>query len=196
MKMSCTDKVRLKIYAYGFIAFFCYLLAETFYPYIPKEFCVEGEISRLTRESIHIPGWRGHTGYKEVYYLLHLNYDEYKYDEEEIEKTSLYVLNNKLAKKMASLTYIEDNMTHSFYYAVTKEEQKKVRSLELADGSYSYHDPHPLEYYRRGPMPFAIFATIGAICVMLLLRYIYLIIFATDEKREQVFGDKNFNPFL
>lgn len=193
MKMLCTDKVRLKIYMYGFIAFSCFILAEISYPYIPKEFCVEGKISWVKRDSKTIVGWRGHT--KSINYLLKLNGYDYKYDEDEIEKISLNVLNNKLVGRMASLTYIEDNRSHSIYYAICNEEQKKVRSLKLTDGSYSYHDPHPLEYYRRGPMPFAIFATIGAICAILLLRYMYLLIFATDEKREQVFGDKNFNPF-
>lgn len=32
-------------------------------------------------------------------------------------------------------------------------------------------------------------------CIFVILRFFYLLIFASDERRELVFGDKDYNPF-
>ena len=70
-----------------------------------------------------------------------------------------------------------------------------LHDIELEDGSYSYHDPHDISYYDVGWFPFCISAPIALFCTLTILRFLYLLTFASDERRQLVFGDPNYSQF-
>ena len=93
----------------------------------------------------------------------------------------------KLIGKKAKVYYlISDPILGEIFH-----EQNTYLHIDIEDGSYSYHDKHELSYHDMGWKPFCVTLLI----ILPYLRFLYLLIFASDERRELVFGDKNFNPF-
>lgn len=94
----------------------------------------------------------------------------------------------KLEGKRAKISYLAKK---SFF----SESGYCLHDIQLDDGSYSYHDPHELSYYDRGWFPFCVTAPTALVCILMLFRYFFLLMFASDETRKMVFGDPNYNPF-
>lgn len=189
MKMLFIDKVLCRVRRkYIFILFLVSgVLSHMYQPYHLTPISTTALIKEFYEDRQYYNHVRGAKGV-DIYYRIKIQLNDGSVKTIKIreidgkmkdEKTWQRLLNNKYAK----INYWQEN--------------DYIRSLELVDSSFTYirQSSFVEKNYHQGPMPFAIFATIGAICAILLLRYMYLLIFATDEKREQVFGDKNFNPF-
>lgn len=160
----------------------CSFISRYRYPYVATTTEIEGVISKYEAvERIHARGGGFGTSITHLYLIyindnkLYIPYPEQLKFKAKNEDYWKKILEGKSAK------VVERN--HDIY------------SIELEDGSYSYHDPHPLEYYNRGYFPFCITAPLAVISLLILLRYFYLLTFASDERRKQVFGDENYNPF-
>ncbi|MBO7477983.1 MAG: hypothetical protein J6U04_08635 [Salinivirgaceae bacterium] len=159
------------------------LLSLFYRPYTQKELYVEGVISEYVEEIISGSFGKGGGSYHhEFYYIIidGIRISISAFEREKFEGKKWY-WKEKLEGKYAKVYYCErDN---------------QFTSIELEDGSYSYHDPHEISYYDVGWFPFCITAPIALFCIFVILRFFYLLIFATDERRELVFGDKDYNPF-
>ena len=70
--------------------------------------------------------------------------------------------------------------------------QAIAETLKAFQDGYESRD---VSYYDVGWFPFCITAPIALFCIFVILRFFYLLIFASDERRELVFGDKDYNPF-
>lgn len=158
------------------------VLSIIFRPYTQRELYVEGVISNYIEDVKHVHHWKGGEYDIEYYYIIinGIRVDVSLYEQQKFKGREKY-WREKLVGKRAKV-----------YYCVRDNE---YTSIELEDGSYSYHDPHEISYYDVGWFPFCITAPIALFCIFVILRFFYLLIFATDERRELVFGDKDYNPF-
>ncbi|MBR2196316.1 MAG: hypothetical protein IJ911_11955 [Salinivirgaceae bacterium] len=156
-------------------------------PYTPKELYIEGVISEYIEEIVRCGGM-GKGGARpysiESYYIIidgiRLDFD--LHDERKIFMGKETYWESKFEGKYAKVCYLQKS-------------KLVIHDIELEDGSYSYHDPHEISYYDVGWFPFCITAPIALFCIFVILRFFYLLIFASDERRELVFGDKDYNPF-
>ena len=155
-------------------------------PYTQKELCIEGFISKYEDDitfNKNPKGGRGHT--IDFYYVVidgtRVDFD--MHNERKIFMGKKQYWKEKLEGKYAKVRCIQ------------KTKDLIIHDIELEDGSYSYHDPHEISYYDVGWFPFCITAPIALFCIFVILRFFYLLIFASDERRELVFGDKDYNPF-
>ena len=159
----------------------CVLMSLFYRPYTPKELYIEGIISKYEEniESGYLIKGGGH--YEIVYNDIVIDgtrIDVSQYEKDNFRGRESY-WKEKLEGKYAKVYYCERDNCYT--------------SIELEDGSYSYHDPHELSYYDVGWFPFCIFAPIALFCIFVLLRYFYLLTFASDERRILVFGNKDGN---
>lgn len=159
------------------------LLSLFYRPYTQKELYIEGVISEYVEE-IKSGGIGGGAGsyHHEFYYIIidGKRIDVSPYERVKFKDKKAY-WKEKLEGKYAKVYYSKRN--------------NSIRHIELEDGSYSYHDPHEISYYNVGWFPFCITAPIALFCIFVILRFFYLLIFASDERREIVFGNKDYNPF-
>ncbi|MCR5697875.1 MAG: hypothetical protein K6G73_12955 [Marinilabiliaceae bacterium] len=149
-------------------------------PYTPKALYIEGVISKYVEDitySYHLRGGGHHR--IESYYIV-IEHTIVDIDPCEVEKFKgkRWYWKEKLEGKYAKVCYLQN------YRPI-------IHDIELEDGSYSYHDPHEISYYDVGWFPFCIFAPIALFCIFVLLRYFYLLTFASDERRILVFGNKD-----
>ncbi len=169
-----------------FVGIACIVFSIILQPYTPKELYIEGVISEYIEEIV--TGGRGKGGggpYRiESYYIIidGIRISISAFEREKFKGKKAY-WKEKLEGKRAKVYYFD--------------RKKEYISIELEDGSYSYHDPHEhdISYYDVGWFPFCITAPIALFCIFVILRFFYLLIFASDERRELVFGDKDYNPF-
>lgn len=160
------------------------LLSLFYRPYTQKELYVEGVIDEYKEEITHGSIGRGGGGpyrIESFYILINGTLIKVPTNEEDRFKGKRTYWKERLEGKRAKVYYCERNNAYT--------------SIELEDGSYSYHDPHEISYYDVGWFPFCITAPIALFCIFVILRFFYLLIFASDERRELVFGDKDYNPF-
>ena len=159
------------------------LLSLFYLPYTQKELYVEGVINEYVEEikSGGIGGGMG-TYHHEFYYII-------------IDGTRIDVSTDEIAKFRGEEKYWKRKLEGKRAKVHYCERDNQFTSIELEDGSYSYHDPHDISYYDVGWFPFCITAPIALFCIFVILRFFYLLIFASDERRELVFGDKDYNPF-
>ncbi len=159
------------------------VLSIIFRPYTQRELYVEGVISNYIEDVKHVHHWKGGDYDIEYYYIIinGTRVDVALSEEKKFKGKERY-WREILEGKYAKVCYLQKS-TLTIY------------SIELEDGSYSYHDPHEISYYDVGWFPFCITAPIALFCIFVILRFFYLLIFATDERRELVFGDKDYNPF-
>ena len=159
------------------------LLSLFFRPYTQKELYIEGVISEYVEE-IRSGGIGGGMGgyHHEFYYIIidGIRIDVSYYEEKKFKGRESY-WKEKLEGKYAKVYY--------------SKRSNRFRHIELEDGSYSYHNPHDISYYDVGWFPFCITAPIALFCIFVIIRFFYLLIFASDERRELVFGNKDYNPF-
>lgn len=185
MGMLYIDRMIIKM-PIGLIVIIMFICAFFSKHYVPKKASItyiEGVISRYDAEvKVNVSLRGGGTHVQSDYYIyigdvkIRINANDY----ERFEGREYYwqnILYGKYAK-------VEILNTYNCIY-----------SIEVEDGSYSYHDPISVEYYNRGMFPFCIIAPIAVICFLIILRYLFLEIFASDERRKLVFGDENYNPF-
>jgi hypothetical protein len=139
---------------------------------------VEGIINEYNEDIIH--GGRGPHLY-EFYYIVIDNIKIYlsAYEKEKFKGRKFY-WKKKFEGKYAKVCYL----TKSNFI---------VHDIELEDGSYSFHSPHDISSYKVRWFPFCITAPIALFCIFVLLRYFYLLTFASDERRILVFGNKDGN---
>lgn len=156
----------------------CLLLSLFYMPYTQEELYIEGVISEYVEDVRHVHHVKGADHIIEFYYIVIKGkridvplYEKYKFR----EKKSYW--KDKLEEKYAKVYYCERDNCYT--------------SIELEDGSYSYHDSHDISYYDVGWFPFCITAPIALFCIFVLLRYFYLQTFASDERRILVFGNKD-----
>ncbi len=167
-----------------FVGIVCIVLSIIFKPYTEEEQYIDGIITEYEENIRIVRNPKGGKHNIEFFYIIinstqiympsHLGLDVVKGNESYWKE--------KLEGKRAKVCYIGDD----YYY---------LHDIELEDGSYSYHDPHEISYYDVGWFPFCITAPIALFCIFVILRFFYLLIFASDERRELVFGDKDYNPF-
>lgn len=162
------------------IGIVCAILSIILAPHNEKLLYIEGNINEYVEE-IRSHGWGrgGGMSYYELYYIviddtkiLISAYEDVKF------KGRKYYWKQKLEGKYAKVHCLQKS-TLTIY------------DIELEDGSYSYHDPHEISYYDVGWFPFCITAPIALFCIFVLLRYFYLLTFASDERRILVFGNKD-----
>lgn len=155
-----------------------------FRPYTQKELYVEGVISNYIEDVKHVHHWKGGEYDIEFYYIVinEIRVDIDVNEEKKFKGREIY-WKEKLEGKYAKVRCIQ------------KMKQLVIHDIDVEDGSYSYHDPHDISYYDIGWFPFCITAPIALFCIFVILRFFYLLIFASDERRELVFGDKDYNPF-
>ena len=154
------------------------LLSLFYRPYTQKELYIEGIISEYKEDITHYHNPKGGDHTIEFFYFTinGTRVDVSPYEDNKFRGRESY-WKEKLEGKYAKVYYCErDN---------------RYTSIELEDGSYSYHDPHDISYYDVGWFPFCITAPIALFCIFVLLRYFYLLTFASDECRELVFRNKN-----
>ncbi len=169
-----------------FVGIACMVFSKISQPYTQKELYIEGIISEYIEEIV--TGGRGKGGggpYRiESYYIIidGIRISISAFEREKFEGKKWY-WKEKLEGKYAKVSCIQ------------KTRQLIIHDIELEDGSYSYHNPHDISYYDIGWFPFCITAPIALFCIFVILRFFYLLIFATDERRELVFGNKDYNPF-
>lgn len=186
--LLCIDKivVLLRVKLSILIVIVCAMISVGYMPRVAKERTISGIIDNYEEE--------------------HYRHKNVKGGKSEWWKPVFYVD----GKRYTAIPSLEDILLgkENFYRRIFKGKFVKIkvldkngiyiygiRSIELEDGSYSYHDPHPLEYYNVGYFPFCITAPLAVLCLLILLRYFYLLTFASDERRKLVFGDENYNPF-
>lgn len=166
------------------IGIICAVLSAILLPHNKDELYIEGVISEYIEEITH-RGWGkgGGTSHYELYYIVidGIKISVSVYDKKNFKGRKEY-WKEKLEGKYAKVCCLPKS-TPTIY------------SIELEDGSYSYHDPHDISYYDVGWFPFCITAPIALFCIFVILRFFYLLIFASDERREIVFGNKDYNPF-
>lgn len=150
-------------------------------PYTQKDLHIEGVINKYAEDIRHVHHWKGGADYDidDYYIIIDGVILDVPYLEKETFKGREKFWKEKLEGKYASVNYIQK--TNSFI----------IHDIELEDGSYSYHDPHEISYYDVGWFPFCITAPIALFCIFVLLRYFYLLTFASDERRILVFGNKD-----
>lgn len=167
-----------------FVGIVCIVLSRIFQPYTQKELYIEGIISKYEEDItfFHNPKGGNHT--IDYYYIVidgtRLDFD--LHDERKIFMGKETYWESKFEGKYAKVCYLQKS-------------KLVIHDIELEDGSYSYHDPHEISYYDVGWFPFCITAPIALFCIFVILWFFYLLIFASDERRELVFGDKDYNPF-
>lgn len=152
-----------------------------FRPYTQKELYIEGTINEYKEDITHQGYGRG--GGKAHYESYYIIIDGIKilisaYDRKSFKGRKEY-WKEKLEGKYAKVRCIQ------------KTKQLIIHDIELEDGSYSYHAPHELSYYDVGWFPFCLTAPIALFCIFVLLRYFYLLTFASDERRILVFENKD-----
>ena len=159
------------------------VLSIIFKPYTQKELYLEGAISKYKENVKHVHHWKGGNYDIEYYYIIvnGTRVDVALSEEKKFKGKERY-WREILEGKYAKVCYLQKS-TPTIY------------SIELEDGSYSYHDPHEISYYDVGWFPFCVTAPIALFCIFVILRFFYLLIFASDERRELVFGNKDYNPF-
>ena len=161
------------------IGIVCVLLSILFVPHKYKEQYIEGTINEYIEEIRHGGfGKGGGTYHHEFYYVLIDNI-----------KIGLPVYEDE--KYKGRKTYWKEKLEGKYAKIYYSKRSNCIRHIELEDGSYSYHDPHDISYYDIGWFPFCITAPIALFCIFVLLRYFYLLTFASDERRKLVFGNKN-----
>ena len=162
----------------------CVLSSIFFRPYTQKKLYVEGVISEYKEviKSGHTWKGGGHYDIERYYIIINGTRVDVALSEEKKFKGKERYWREILEGKYAKVCYLQKS-TPTIY------------SIELEDGSYSYHDPHDISYYDVGWFPFCITAPIALFCIFVILRFFYLLIFASDERRELVFGNKDYNPF-
>ena len=160
------------------IGIFSVVVSIIFRPYTEKELYIEGTITEYKEDITHVKNWKGGEHDIEFFYFTidGIKINVTTYEQPKFKGKESY-WKKKLEGKMAKVYY--------------RESYKIYTSVELEDGSYSYHDPHDISYYDVGWFPFCITAPIALFCIFVLLRYFYLLTFASDECRELVFGNKN-----
>ncbi len=159
------------------------LLSLFYRPYTQKELYIEGVISEYVEEIISGSFGKGGGSYHhEFYYII-------------IEGTRISVSYYEEKKFKGRESYWKEKLEGKYAKVFYSQRNNSIRHIELEDGSYSYHDPHEISYYDVGWFPFCITAPIALFCIFVILRFFYLLIFASDERRELVFGDKDYNPF-
>ncbi len=159
------------------------LLSLFYRPHTQTVAFIEGVISKYGEDITHVHNWKGGEYDIEFYYII---ISGVRVDVPSLEKVKFRgrekYWKNKLEGKYAKVLYFPKS-------------ELVIYEIELEDGSYSYHDPHDISYYDVGWFPFCITAPIALFCIFVILRFFYLLIFALDERRELVFGDKDYNPF-
>jgi len=181
--MLFIDKIVAKVPKYVCLILIpiCALISRYKYPYVATTTEIEGVISQYVHEAKSYWHPRGAKGTDHFFYIL-------------INGCKLYIpYKEELKFKTKDDDYWKKKLVGK--KAKVIERSLDIYSIELEDGSYSYHDPHPLEYYNVGYFPFCITAPLAVLCLLILLRYFYLLTFASDERRKLVFGDENYNPF-
>lgn len=167
-----------------FVSIVCIVLSIILRPYTEKELYIEGIISEFKEDITHVKNVKGSEHDIQFFYLIidGTRVNVTVYEQPKFKGKESY-WKNKLEGKRAKVYYRESNKIYT--------------SIELEDGSYAYHSPHEhdISYYDVGWFPFCITAPIALFCIFVLLRFFYLLIFASDERRELVFGNKDYNPF-
>lgn len=150
-------------------------------PYHYTELYVEGVISDFREVPCYSRG-RRHVGW-DYYFTVNGVRVQVPISEEGKFKDRRYDWYEILEGKFAKVYYMDSR-------------SKVYTSVELDDGSYSYHDPHEhdLSCYDFGLFPFLWFVLIIFLAVLVFARYYYLLMFASDERRKAVFGDPNYLP--
>lgn len=186
--MLCIDKLvsllKLRVYRdlFKIVIFFGAPFVYAFWPYTNHELYVEGVITQFETKGSHIVH-KGRTLTDKKYVLtidgvtVEVPFsEEYKFDKRVYSGYVTFV------GKYAKIYYLD----HDKFYT----------SVELDDGSYSYHDPyeHDPSSYDNGLFPFLWFALITFFSVLVFARYYYLLMFASDERRKAVFGDPDYLP--
>ncbi|MBP5418682.1 MAG: hypothetical protein J6Y72_02570 [Bacteroidales bacterium] len=156
----------------------CVLLSILYLPHKAQWLYVEGVISQYIeeRKSTRVRGM-GFKYYEYYYIVVDSVIVGFPIcDDRKFERRKEY-WKEKLEGKYAKVYYSPIN--------------NDIRHIEIEGGCYSYHDPHEVSYYDIGWFPICIFAPIALFCIFVLLRYFYLLTFASDERRVLVFGNKD-----
>ena len=166
-----------------FIGIVCLFLSFIFRPYAVTAQYVEGIISEYNVDIIqNAIGKGGGILHCEFYYIIIDNIKILLSDESEKFEGRKTYWKGKLEGKYAKVIYLQKS-------------NPVIHDIELEDGSYSFHSPKDISSYHVRWFPFCITAPIALFCIFVILRFFYLLIFASDERRELVFGNKDYNPF-
>ncbi len=94
--------------------------------------------------------------------------------------------NNLFKGKTARIKYLDRSSAN---------QSNILRSIELSDSRFSYRDSQKLSSYDSNKLLFCLTAFLAVFSAIIILRFFYLLMFASDELRQKVFGDKNYNPY-
>lgn len=169
------------------IGIVCMVLSIFFKPHTLKELIyVEGVISEYVEE-ITYRGWgRGFgSSHYESYFII-------------IDGKKIFISAYERSKFKEKERYWKEKLEGKYAKVSCLPKRRNgliIHDIEVEDGGYSYHNPRELSSYNVGWFPFCITAPIALFCIFVILRFFYLLTFASDERRELVFGDKDYNPF-
>lgn len=188
-KMIAHSPMRHAYFFFFFMLAVCAAIA--LHPRKAEQVYIEGVIYSYAETTETHHHFRGGSSKEHVMYMVIYNGDYKKLyipsgEWDKFKGREKYWRKKLIGKKAKAYYLVSDPQLGEVF-----REQNRYLHMEVEDGSYSYHDKHELSYYDTGWKPFCVTLLI----ILPYLRFLCLLIFASDERRELLFGNKDYNPF-